>query len=120
MKNTFMKSLVNGIIVTVMTATATTLVAAEYKVPPSSTTYGSVPVISDRAMEACVKLYNHAEWLKDEINTLQVDRYSQNSIDNYNNKVARHSNMIHKFNNDCAGKQSRSAYEAAQKLNNNI
>lgn len=118
MKNTFMKSLVSGLIVTVMAATATTLVAAEYKVPPSSTTHSSVPVISDRAMEACVKLYNHAEWLKDEIASMQVDRYSQNSIDNYNNKVGRHSEMINKFNNDCSGKQSRSAYEATQKLNN--
>jgi len=32
--------------------------------------------------------------------------------------IGRHSNMINKFNNDCAGKQSRSSYEAAQKLNN--
>ncbi len=93
-------------------------VAVEYQVPPSSSTRGSVPYISDAAMEDCVKLYNKASWLMEEIDSTQVDNYSQTSVNNYNNKVNRHSNMINTFNSDCAGKQSYSAYKAAQKLNN--
>jgi len=93
--------------------------AQKYEVPPSSSTYESVPYISDSAMEQCVKLYNKAEWLSDEINSTQVDRYSQSSVNRYNQKVSRHSEMIDNFNSDCAGKQSESAYRAAQKLNAN-
>ena len=37
--------------------------AKEYVAPPSSSTHGSVPVISDAAMEKCVKIYNEAKWL---------------------------------------------------------
>ncbi len=88
-----------------------------YEVPPSSTTSTSVPWISDQAMEVCVILYNEGKWLDKKINQTQVDRYSQSSIDAYNSKVNQHSQMINKFNQDCAGKQSKSAYEAAQKLN---
>ena len=91
--------------------------AQEYKVPPTSSTSTSVPVISDAAMEACVKLYNETEWLSDEIDLTRVDPYSQASVDSYNNKVRRSSQMTDKFNRECAGKQSESAYRAAQKLN---
>ena len=93
------------------------LSAQVYKVPPSSTTSGSVPWIADDAMEACVKLYNEGKWLGEKINRIQVDKYSQSSVDTYNNKVNQHSKMINKFNQSCAGKQSKSAYDAAQKLN---
>ena len=91
--------------------------AKVYEVPPSSTTSSSVPWISDQAMEACVILYNEGKWLNEQINQIQVDRYSQSSVNTYNNKVNQHSQMINKFNRNCAGKQSRSSYEAAQKLN---
>ena len=91
-------------------------ISLTYEVPPSIT--GSyAPVISDSAMEQCVKLYNKAKWLMDEIDQIQVNQYSQSSVDNYNSKVTRHSRMIGSFNQDCAGKQSESAYRAAQKLN---
>ncbi len=95
-------------------------VAQVYEVPPSSTTSSSVPWISDEAMESCVILYNKGKWLSKKINQTQVDRYSQSSIDAYNSKVNQHSYMINKFNLDCAGKQSKSAYEAAQKLNKKV
>ena len=89
----------------------------EYKVPPTSTIHGHVPYISDEAMEQCIILYNEAEQLQTELSRTQVDKYSQNSVDSYNNKVRQHSHMINEFNKNCAGKQSESAYKAAQKLN---
>lgn len=95
------------------------VMAQTYEVPPSSSTYGSVPVISDAEMENCVKIYNEAKWLAQDIDTTTVDRYSQYSVDSYNQKVQKHSQMINYFNRNCAGKQSQSAYEAAQKLNKN-
>ncbi len=91
--------------------------AQVYEVPPSSTTSSSVPWISDQAMETCVKLYNEGKWLGEKINRIQVDRYSQTSVNNYNNEVNRHSQMINQFNQSCAGKQSKSSYDAAKKLN---
>lgn len=94
------------------------LFARQYEIPPSDTTSSSVPVISDKAMEVCVKLYNEAEWFLKEINNLPVDNYSQKSVNAYNAKVNKHSNMINIFNQDCAGKQSESACKAAKKLNN--
>jgi hypothetical protein len=54
----------------------------------------------------------------DEIDQIQVNQYSQLSVDNHNSKLTRHSKMISDFNQDCAGKQSESAYRAAKKLNN--
>jgi hypothetical protein len=93
------------------------LVAKEYVVPPTSSTFSSVPVISDEAMEACVKLYNEAEWLNEEIGNINVNQYSQESVNAYNSKVNQHSSMTSRFNNECAGKQSESARKAAQKLN---
>jgi len=94
------------------------LFANQYQVPPSSSTLGSVPVISDAAMEECVKLYNKAKWLMEDIDRTQVNNYSQSSVNSYNKKVSRHTSMIKRFNRDCAGKQSYSAYKAAQRLNN--
>lgn len=91
--------------------------AQNYEIPPSDTTYSNVPYISDEAMEKCVILYNQAKWLAEEINATQVDRYSQVSVDAYNQKISRHSQMTTAFNRDCAGKQSESAYRAAQELN---
>ena len=97
----------------------TTLLARQYEAPPSSSTYGSVPVISDEAMEYCVKIYNEAKWLGEAMQSQYVDQYSQASVDAYNAKVNKHGEMVNYFNNHCAGKQSRSAYEAAQRLNKN-
>jgi hypothetical protein len=91
--------------------------AQEYEVPPSSTTTTSVPYISDDAMKECVKLFNEAKWLSEEIDGTEVDSYSQDSVDSYNEMVARHTNMTDAFNRDCSGKQSESAYRAAQELN---
>ena len=90
-----------------------------FKVPPSSSTSSHVPRISDEAMEKCVILYNKIEWLEGEIDTTHVNRYSQESVDTYNAKIDQFSMMVNIFNSDCAGKQSESAYRAAQKLNNN-
>ena len=39
------------------------------------------------------------------------------NIDQFNKKITQHSSMIHRFNEDCAGKQSESAHRAAQNLN---
>jgi hypothetical protein len=91
--------------------------ADKYEIPPSSSS-SYADVISDKAMERCVKLYNEAKWLSDDIDTLQVDSYSQSSVNAYNKKINKHSEMIRWFNQNCAGKQSESAYRAAQKLNN--
>ena len=93
------------------------VMAKQYEVPPSSSTYGHVPYISDEAMEQCVILYNKAKDLGQELRTMYVDRYSQSSIDAYNRKVDLHTQMTTQFNSQCAGKQSESAYRAAQKLN---
>jgi len=93
------------------------LIARQYVEPPSSTTSSSVPVISDEAMVACVRLYNETKWLNEEIGNMHVNQYSEESVDAYNAKVELHSSMTNKFNTDCARKQSKSAYEAAQKLN---
>ena len=104
-------------VIAAMVLSTQSAVAQVYEVPPSSTTSSSVPWISDEAMKSCVKLYNEGKWLGEKINRIQVDSYSQSSVDTYNNKVSKHSQMINKFNQDCAGKQSKSAYDAAQKLN---
>lgn len=88
----------------------------EYKIPPTETTSAHVPWILDAEMELCVKKYNEANWLSKEISATQVDQYSQSSIEAYNSKITSHSEMIDYFNRNCAGKQSESAYRAAQKL----
>ncbi|HIF29912.1 MAG TPA: hypothetical protein EYQ76_03620 [Candidatus Marinimicrobia bacterium] len=100
----------------IVTFIASSAIALVYEVPPS-TTGSYAPYISDSAMEQCVRLYNKAKWLIDEIDKIQVNQYSQSSVDSYNSKVTRHSKMINNFNQGCAGKQSESAYRAAQKLN---
>ena len=94
--------------------------ADTYVVPPTSSTSSSVPVISDAAMEECVKLYNEGKWLGNKINSITVNTYSQESVDNYNKKIESHSKMTRIFNRDCAGKQSQSAYEATEKLNKQL
>lgn len=91
--------------------------AKEYMVPPTTNTRGSGGVISDEAMEQCVKLYNEGKWLKEEIDNSYVNNYDRDSVNNYNNKVMKYSQMIDYFNQNCAGKQSYSAWKAAQKLN---
>ena len=105
------------IVVLAMTFGVQGVSAQVYEVPPSSTVHGSVPWISDEAMEKCVILYNKAKNLKLTIDGMQVDRYSESSVNTYNTQVNQHSIMIQRFNSDCAGKQSESAYKAAQKLN---
>lgn len=96
---------------------SSTITAQNYVIPPSSSTRNHVPVISDDKMEQCVKLYNESVWLFEKIGRTQVNSYSQQSVDNYNAMVNKHSGMTNKFNTECAGKQSRSACEAARKLN---
>ena len=93
------------------------LFAAIYEVPPSSSTRNHVPVISDKDMERCVKIYNESEWLLKKINDTYVDRYDKNSVNSYNEMVDKHTEKTNFFNNNCAGKQSQSAYEAAKRLN---
>lgn len=88
-----------------------------YTSPPTSSTRGHVPVISDAKMEECVKLYNESKWLGDKLSSQYVNTYDSEEVNKYNRNVEKHSMMIKKFNNECAGKQSRSACEAAQKLN---
>ncbi len=105
------------IIFVVVTLGTQGLLAQVYEVPPSAATSSSVPAISDKAMERCVILHNDAKRLKSEIDGMYVDNYSQISVNNYNRKVNRHSQMIRAFNNNCAGKQSESAKRAAEKLN---
>ncbi len=93
------------------------LLAQVYEVPPSSTVSHSVPVISDEAMRECIILYNNAKTLKRAMGGMSVDQYSQASVNAYNDKVNKYSQMISTFNRNCAGKQSESAYREAQKLN---
>lgn len=88
-----------------------------YQVPPSSSTTSYVPVISDEKMEECVKLYNEATWLSQSLNSQVLNRYNAEEVNAYNLKVSQHRSMISKFNNECAGRQSRSACEAANRLN---
>lgn len=88
-----------------------------YKTPPTSSTTGYVPVISDELMKLCVERYNQAEWLYQELNNAYVDQYSQASVNAYNAKVSQHRQLTQWFNANCAGKQSRSACEAAKELN---
>lgn len=88
-----------------------------YKAPPTSSTLGYVPVISDELMKVCVERYNQAEWIEQELRNTYVDQYSQASVNAYNAKVNRQRQLTQWFNANCAGKQSRSACEAARELN---
>lgn len=94
------------------------IIAEQYEVPPSSRSGINVPYISDEAMEQCVILYNKGKWLKNELERTHVNNYDKVSVDNYNEKVQKHTRMTNSFNRNCAGKQSESAYKAAKKLNN--
>ena len=98
----------------------TSLASAEsrlYETSPSSSTSAHVPYISDEAMKHCIVLYNEAKWLREELERLVVDQYSQQSVNSYNEKVGQHTKKLAYFNNNCAGEQSESAYREAQKLN---
>ena len=89
----------------------------DYEIPPISSTSADVPYISDEETERCVEIYNKANWLEEEIQEIQVDSYSQESVDAYNSKIKELSKKSNYFNKYCAGKQSESAYRATQKLN---
>ena len=88
-----------------------------YVMPPTSSTYANVPVISDAQMEQCVEIYNQAKWLEESLQNAYIDPYSNASVNTYNQQVARHSQMLNWFNQNCAGKQSYSACESARELN---
>lgn len=88
-----------------------------YVEPPSDPTFSHVPVISDEQMELCVKVYNESTWLSEELNYSHVNVYSEREVNEYNRKANDVNSMNEWFNRNCAGKQSRSACEAAQKLN---
>ena len=87
-----------------------------YEVPPTESGSNAI-VISDAAMEQCVKLYNETKWLEEEIDRTVVDQYSSYSVNAYNDKVNKANMMSQMFNRDCAGRQSYSAWKATQKLN---
>lgn len=97
--------------------TTNVLANQHYIAPPTSSTRGYVPVISDAQMQQCVEIYNQAKWLGNSLRNTYVDQYSNTSVNAYNQQVARHSQMIDWFNQNCAGKQSRSACETAIELN---
>ena len=88
-----------------------------YVMPPTASTPGHVPVISDEMMEQCVKTYNEAQWLAQKIQTTPINQYSASDVNWYNQAVAKVNSMTSWFNTNCAGKQSRSSCEAANKLN---
>lgn len=88
-----------------------------YKQPPSASSYGYVPTISDEMMQECVRVYNEAENLQNSLNSTSVNRYSAYEVNEYNAKVRRASQMIDWFNANCAGKQSYSACMATMELN---
>lgn len=92
-------------------------IAQNYVLPPSSSTRGHVPVVSDELMEQCVEVYNQAKWLEEKINQMVVDQYSNESVSQYNVNVDKHHTLTNWFNNNCAGKQSYSACKATQELN---
>lgn len=94
----------------------TQVFSQNYEVPPTESG-GNAIVISDAAMEQCVKLYNETKWLEEEIDRTVVDQYSSYSVNAYNDKVNKANMMSQMFNRDCAGRQSYSAWKAAQKLN---
>ena len=105
------------IFLTACFSTTNVLANQHYIAPPTSSTHGHVPVISDEMEQQCVEIYNQAKWLGDSLRNTRVNQYSNDSVDLYNQKVAQHSQMINWFNQNCAGKQSRSTCEAAMELN---
>lgn len=105
------------IFLTTCLVTTNVLANQHYVVPPTSSTRGYVPVISDEMEQQCVEIYNQAKWLGDSLQNTYVDQYSIASVNSYNQQVAQHSQMIDWFNQNCAGKQSYSACKAAMELN---
>ena len=99
----------------VLSITLTQMFSQNYEVPPE--VRGNGIGISDAAMEECVKLYNETKWLNEEIDRTVVDQYNSYSVNSYNAKVNKANMMNQMFNRDCAGRQSQSADEAAEKLN---
>lgn len=91
--------------------------AQQYVMPPTSSTSGYVPVISDELMEQCVEIYNKADWLDKELNSTYLNQYSSYEVAEYNRKVNQVNQWTNWFNQNCAGKQSYSACKAAQELN---
>ena len=105
----------NTVMLFMTLALTCTLNAREYIAPPSSSTRGSVPVISDEAMEKCVKIYNEAKWLREEINDTYVNQYDNTSVNNYNQKVNKVKRMTNYFNQNCAGKPIIFSLESSSK-----
>lgn len=52
------KSIIFSAIIASLISNVGFAVEQTYKVPPTSSSYNNVPVISDQKMEECVKLYN--------------------------------------------------------------
>ncbi|WP_170018368.1 hypothetical protein [Campylobacter sp. RM16190] len=96
---------------------AISLIGGEYKIPPSSSAYGYVPVISDEMMKKCIEVYNQAQWLENSLNSFRVDQYSSLEVKEYNRLLYKYNSLINWFNFNCAGKQSKSACEVTKKLN---
>lgn len=87
-----------------------------YKVPPSH--YGSYGrVISDEEMQKCVELYNQILWMRDELKKINVNHYSEDSVNAYNAKAQQGNELVKKFNAQCADRSSESACKEANKLN---
>lgn len=88
-----------------------------YRVPPTSTTTGYVPVISDEMMKKCVEVYNDAQDLDRSLSISYVNQYSSKEVNAYNAKVRQANQLNDWYNRNCAGKWSKSACEQAKKLN---
>jgi hypothetical protein len=99
---------------------ASSALGQTYKVPPSNNTSSYPQSISDDEMKRCVALFNEKEWLYEEIerDRPQVDRYSPASVDAFNNQVETFNSMNSDYDENCEGKNSESAEEQTQELNN--
>lgn len=104
-----------SLIILILSIGLTQMFSQNYEVPPTAS--GNGIVISDAAMEECVKLYNETKWLEEDIDRTVVDQYSSYSVNSYNTKIEKANMMSQRFNRDCAGRQSYSAWKAAQRLN---
>ena len=91
-----------SLIILMLSVSLTQMFSQNYEVPPEVT--GNGIVISDAAMEECVKLYNEIKWLNEEIDRTVVDQYSSYSVNAYNNKVNDSNMMSQRYNRDCAKK----------------
>ena len=88
-----------------------------YEIPPSTQTQGYAPVISDEAMQECVKIYNEALAIEKALSSARVNEHSSYEVNLYNESIRAYSQLIDRFNANCAGKQSYSACKAVQELN---